>query len=46
MGPDLLCTVEGCEPNGEVADSNVAHVDSESRMVFLGGNSRDQPCER
>jgi hypothetical protein len=34
------------EPNGKVAESNVAYVDSESRTVFLGGNSQDQPDER
>ena len=42
----VLCRPEGREPNGKVAESNVAYVDSESRTVFLGGNSQDQPDER
>ena len=42
----VLCRPEGREPNGKVAESKVAYVDSESRTVFLGGNSQDQPDER
>jgi hypothetical protein len=33
----IALLVEGREPDGEVADSNVAHVDSDSPEGLLGG---------